>query len=93
MAVDAVVYFRIRDPVLSVTAVENAHRSTQLLAQTTLRNHLGINTLAEILSEREEIAKHLQDSLDNATDPWGVKVRDDESGSQTGSDVMCVVKQ
>lgn len=74
VAVDAVVYFRIQSPVLSVTAVENAHRSTQLLAQTTLRNHLGISTLAEILSEREEIAVNLQDTLDKATDPWGVKV-------------------
>ena len=74
VSVDAVCYFRIYDPVLSVNSVENAHRSTQLLAQTTLRNHLGLRTLAEILSERDEIAHNLQSNLDEATDPWGVKV-------------------
>lgn len=74
VAVDAVCYYRISDPVLSVNAVENPHKSTQLLAQTTLRNHLGLRTLAEILSERDEIAHNLQSTLDEATDPWGVKV-------------------
>ena len=80
VAVDAVCYFRIRDPVRSVKSVENAHRSTQLLAQTTLRNHLGLRNLAEILSERDEIAHNLQESLDVATDPWGVKVSQRQLG-------------
>ncbi|XP_067946777.1 stomatin-like isoform X2 [Watersipora subatra] len=74
VSVDAVCYFRIYDPVLSVNAVENAHRSAQLLAQTTLRNHLGLRTLAEILSERDEISHNLQANLDEATDRWGIKV-------------------
>ncbi|XP_067946695.1 band 7 protein AGAP004871-like isoform X2 [Watersipora subatra] len=74
VAVDAVCYFRICNPVLSINSVANAHRSTHLLAQTTLRNHLGLRTLSEILSERDEIAHNLQNSLDEATDPWGVKV-------------------
>lgn len=74
VAVDAVTYYRISDPVRSIKSVENAHRSTQLLAQTTLRNHLGLRNLSEILSERDEIAHNLQESLDVATDPWGVKV-------------------
>ena len=80
VAVDAVCYFRISDPVRSVKSVENAHRSTQLLAQTTLRNHLGLRNLAEILSERDEIAHNLQESLDVATDPWGVKVSQRQLG-------------
>ncbi len=48
--------------------------STRLLAATTLRNVLGTKNLAEILSERETIAHVMQSSLDEATDPWGVKV-------------------
>ena len=48
--------------------------STRLLAATTLRNVLGTKNLAEILSERETISQVMQNSLDEATDPWGVKV-------------------
>ena len=48
--------------------------STRLLAATTLRNVLGTKNLAEILSERESISHVMQTSLDDATDPWGVKV-------------------
>ncbi len=51
----------------------NSH-STRLLAATTLRNVLGTKNLAEILSERETISHTMQSSLDEATDPWGVKV-------------------
>ena len=47
--------------------------STRLLAATTLRNVLGTKNLAEILSERETISQVMQNSLDEATDPWGVK--------------------
>jgi len=54
--------------------VENANRSTRLLAQTTLRNVLGTKNLSEILGERESISDTMQSSLDEATDPWGVKV-------------------
>ena len=48
--------------------------STQLLAATTLRNVLGTKDLSEILSERETISHVMQTALDEATDPWGVKV-------------------
>ena len=48
--------------------------STRLLAATTLRNVLGTKNLAEILSERESISHTMQTALDEATDPWGVKV-------------------
>ena len=48
--------------------------STHLLAATTLRNVLGTKHLAEILSERETISHVMEQTLDEATDPWGVKV-------------------
>ena len=60
MAVDAVVYFRISDPVMSVTNVEKVDQSTRLLAQTTLRNFLGTKNLSEILADREEISHTIQ---------------------------------
>ena len=60
VAVDAVVYFRISNATISVTNVEDAARSTKLLAQTTLRNILGTKTLAEMLSDRETISHHMQ---------------------------------
>lgn len=74
VAVDAVVYYRIYNPIVSVTNVENADRSTRLLAATTLRNVLGTKNLAEILSERDSISSMMQALLDEATHPWGVKV-------------------
>jgi len=72
--VDAVVYYRIRDAVMSVCNIDDVKKSTRLLAMTTLRNTLGMKTLAEILSHREEISASIQNVLDTATDPWGVQV-------------------
>ena len=60
ITVDAVCYFRIFDPVISVTNVQNAQHSTRLLAATTLRNILGTRTLQEILQDKESIAHHMQ---------------------------------
>ncbi|PIK62063.1 hypothetical protein BSL78_01074 [Apostichopus japonicus] len=74
IAVDAVVYSRVSNPTISITNVENYKRSTELLAQTTLRNILGTKSLGEILSDREQISHSIQSILDEATDPWGVKV-------------------
>lgn len=74
VAVDAVIYARIFDATMSIINVEDAHASTKLLAATTLRNVMGTKTLAEILSDREHISNFMQSSLDEATDPWGVKV-------------------
>lgn len=48
--------------------------STRLLAATTLRNVLGTKSLADVLAEREAISQQMQSNLDEATDPWGVKV-------------------
>ncbi|CAF5192271.1 unnamed protein product, partial [Rotaria magnacalcarata] len=74
VSVDAVVYFRIFNPIISVTNVENSRYSTQLLAATTLRNILGTKSLQEILCDRENISHSMQVHLDEGTDPWGVKV-------------------
>eukprot|EP00731_Ephydatia_muelleri_P023918 Em0016g189a len=72
--VDAVVYFRIVNPTSSIVKVENAYNSTYLLAQTTLRSVLGTKKLGELLSERETISAEMQHHLDEATEPWGVRV-------------------
>ncbi|KAK8770543.1 hypothetical protein V5799_012992, partial [Amblyomma americanum] len=74
VAVDAVVYYRISNATIAVSNVEDYGHSTRLLAATTLRNVLGTKNLSEILSERESISHVMQASLDEATDPWGVKV-------------------
>ena len=66
ITVDAVVYFRIFNPIVSVTNVENAQYSTRLLAATTLRNILGTKTLQEILQDRESIAHHMQVGADES---------------------------
>ncbi len=60
VAVDAVVYYRINNPMMSVTNVDDCTHATRLLAQTTLRNILGTHDLASILSEREEISNAMQ---------------------------------
>jgi len=73
VSVDAVVYYRVSNPTMATNNIEDYSHSTRLLAATTLRNVLGTRNLAEILSERESISRVMQDSLDEATDPWGVK--------------------
>jgi len=74
VTVDAVVYYMVHNPTIAVSNVENFSHSTRLLAATTLRNVLGTKNLSEILSERETISHVMQHALDEATDPWGVKV-------------------
>merc|ERR1712083_758832 len=74
VSVDAVVYYRVSNATISVANVENAHHSTRLLAQTSLRNILGTKNLHEILSDRESISNSMQNALDEATEPWGIKV-------------------
>jgi len=74
VSVDAVVYYRVSNATVSVANVENAHHSTRLLSQTTLRNILGTKNLHEILSDREGISGSMQAALDEATEPWGIKV-------------------
>ncbi|KAE9551836.1 hypothetical protein FO519_004968 [Halicephalobus sp. NKZ332] len=74
VVVDAVVYYRIKNACMAVNNVENYQNSTQLLAQTTLRNILGTKTLAELLSQRESTSHEIQAVLDDTTEEWGVKV-------------------
>uniref|UniRef100_A0A674KA48 Band 7 domain-containing protein n=1 Tax=Terrapene triunguis TaxID=2587831 RepID=A0A674KA48_9SAUR len=72
--VDGVVYYKIHSAVCSVANVTDVHLATNLLAQTTLRNVLGTQSLSQILSGREEIAHNIQSILDNATGKWGIQV-------------------
>ncbi len=72
--VNAVVYFRVFDPIKAVIEVENFLFATSQLAQTTLRSVLGQVELDELLSDREKLNMNLQSILDKHTDPWGVKV-------------------
>lgn len=74
VGVDAVVYYRVFDPVLAVTKVENYNYAVMMMAQTTLRDIVGQVELDELLTKREEINKRLQVILDEVTDPWGIKV-------------------
>jgi regulator of protease activity HflC (stomatin/prohibitin superfamily) len=72
--VDAVVYFRVIDPIAAVIKVENFWKATSLIAQTTLRSVLGQAELDELLAHRDKINQTLQEIIDRQTDPWGVKV-------------------
>lgn len=72
--VNAVVYFRVVDPVKAVIQVENYLYATSQLSQTTLRSILGQVELDELLAERETLNIKLQEVLDKHTDPWGIKV-------------------
>ena len=69
-----ILVFRVSNATVSVANVEDAHSSTRLLAQTTLRNILGTKDLYEILSNRESISGSMQTVLDEATAGWGIKV-------------------
>ncbi|CAG2118479.1 unnamed protein product, partial [Medioppia subpectinata] len=72
--VDAVVYYRISNATIAICNVEDYSISTRLLAATSLRNILGTKNLSDILADRESISHNLQATLDEATNPWGVKV-------------------
>ena len=72
--VTAVAYYRIIDPTRSVVEIENVLAATSQIAQTTLRSVLGKAELDALLSERERLNEHLQQIIDDQTEPWGVKV-------------------
>jgi regulator of protease activity HflC (stomatin/prohibitin superfamily) len=72
--VDAVVYFNVFDPILAVTQVVSYYSSTTLLGQTLLRSVLGQHELDDMLAKRAELNDSLRRLLDEATDPWGIKV-------------------
>jgi len=72
--VNAVVYFRVMNPVKAIVEVENYVYATSQLAQTTLRSVLGEVELDGLLTKREELNVRLQSIIDQHSDPWGVKV-------------------
>ncbi|EPR44012.1 band 7 protein [Desulfovibrio sp. X2] len=72
--VNAVVYFRVMDPVKAIVEVEDYIYATSQLAQTTLRSVCGGVELDSLLSHREEVNHEIQAILDQHTDPWGIKV-------------------
>ena len=74
LKVNAVLYFRVVDPIKSIVNVENFLYATTQLAQTHLRSILGEHTLDELLAQREKINTKIQKILDENTDPWGIKV-------------------
>jgi len=72
--VNAVVYFRVMEPGKAIVEVENFLFATSQLSQTTLRSILGQSELDDLLAERDKINAQLQVIIDNATEPWGIKV-------------------
>jgi regulator of protease activity HflC (stomatin/prohibitin superfamily) len=72
--VNAVLYYRVVDPIKAIISVENYPYATNQLAQTTLRSVLGQADLDELLSERDKLNGRLQAIIDAHTDPWGIKV-------------------
>ncbi len=72
--VNAVLYFRVVNPMKSIIEVENFLYATSQLAQTTLRSVVGQVELDDLLMEREKINAQLQEIIDTHSDPWGVKV-------------------
>jgi regulator of protease activity HflC (stomatin/prohibitin superfamily) len=73
--VNAVIYFRVMDPLKAIIEVQDYLYATSQLSQTTLRSVLGEVELDELLSEREKLNLQLQEILDKHTDPWGIKVQ------------------
>ena len=72
--VNAVIYFRVIEPIKAVVEVEDYSYAMSQLAQTTLRSVCGQAELDELLAERDKINSELQEILDTHTDPWGIKV-------------------
>jgi len=72
--VNAVVYFRVMDPIKATIEVQNYEYATSQMAQTTLRSVLGELELDDLLAQREQINEKLQLILDQQTDPWGIKI-------------------
>lgn len=72
--VNAVVYFRVINPVDAVIQIEDYRRATWQIAQTSLRNVIGQSKLDHLLQDREAINERLQSIIDEATEPWGIKV-------------------
>jgi len=72
--VNAIIYFRVLNPLKAVVEVENFEYATRQLSQTTLRSVLGQANLDELLSERDKLNEQLQAIIESHTDQWGIKV-------------------
>ncbi|MGE5892818.1 MAG: slipin family protein [bacterium] len=72
--VNAVVYFRVLEPIKAITEIEDFYFATSQIAQTTLRSVLGQSQLDDLLSKRDQINAELQRIIDFQTEPWGIKV-------------------
>ncbi len=72
--VNAVLYFKVADASKAILSVENYFYATSQLSQTTMRDVVGEVTLDELLNKRDQISKRIQQIVDKATDPWGIKV-------------------
>ena len=87
--VNAVAYFRVVDPIRSVVEVERYRSATSQIAQTTLRSVLGKADLDHLLAERERLNEHLQQIIDEQTDPWGIKVTHRRDQGRRASRAAC----
>ena len=76
--INAVIYYKVFDAAKSILEVENFRYAVSQLAQTTMRNAVGSVSLDELLSSREKIATEICKIIDEATDPWGIKVENVE---------------
>jgi len=76
--INAVIYYKIFDASKAVLEVENFYYAVSQLAQTTMRNVVGSVSLDELLSEREKLSAEICKIIDEATDPWGIKVENVE---------------
>ena len=74
VTVNAVVYFRVIDPVAAIVQIEDYTRATWQIAQTSLRNVIGQSEIDQLLQERVRINERLQTIIDEFTEPWGIKV-------------------
>ena len=81
--INAVIYYKIFDAAKAVLEVENFYYAVSQLAQTTMRNAVGSVSLDELLSEREKLSETICKVIDEATDPWGIKVENVESKDVT----------
>lgn len=72
--INAVIYYKVSDAAKAVIEVENFYYAVSQLAQTTMRNVVGEVTLDELLSSRDTLSKRIQELVDSASDPWGIKV-------------------
>ncbi len=76
--INAVIYYKVFDAGKAICAVENFHWAVSQLAQTTMRNAVGTVSLDELLTQRDKISEEICKIIDEATDPWGIKVENVE---------------